>query len=168
MAKLIQTLPWGSTIVELGSCAGRGTWTISRNAPFFSRVYAIDTWDDPTELRGKGHQLEPNKAADMKYFLSHMKDCRNVIPLQGNAHEMDFFKAIDCLIIDCDLGVGKNDLKSIWKKWNPRLASKALIIGANYFPGQRDDEVLFAEQIRQETGNLKNENGIWWSYYSLS
>lgn len=165
IGRLIRSLSLGSNIVELGSCAGRGTWTISQNAPLFSKVYAIDTWNDPNLLRGKGQCLENSTVADKTYFLSQVEKCRNVIAIQGDAREIQFKRSVHCLVIDLDNGPGRNDHFTVWEKWQPFLARKALLIGANYFPNQRDDEVSFAEFIRSQAGNLSFENGIWWSHF---
>ena len=165
LGNLVRRLPLGSTIVELGACAGRGTWTIAQNAPWFSTVYAIDWWYGERVFAGYGYALDPSARDSKEYFLGFVRDHGNIQAIQGDAKDVPFDHRVDCLIIDADWGHNKNNHYPIWEKWRPRLNNKALVIGANYYPDKRHDEVKFADHVGKDVGNLEHQHGIWWCRY---
>jgi hypothetical protein len=163
LGKLIQTLKPRSVIAEIGSCAGMGTWTISQNAPSESQIFAIDWWQNKTVFGGYGFNLDPEARDSQAYFEQHVQDCHNITPIRGDACEVPFHLKVDCLIIDCDWGLNKNNHFPIWELWKKRLNKGALIIGANYFE-HRPDEVAFADFVSTQTERFQTEHGLWWCY----
>lgn len=163
LGSLVQSLPVSSNIAEIGSCAGRGTWAISKNAPASSQVYAIDWWQGKTVFYGRGFHLDVTAEDTQAYFEKHVADCDNITPLRGDACEVEFTQPLDCLVIDCDYGKNKNNHYPIWDKWKTHLKSGALVIGANYYD-HRPDEVEFAHFVRSQTHGFDFKHGIWWAF----
>lgn len=160
---LVRDLPQGSTIVEVGACAGRVTWHIARNAPPGCRVIAVDLWDHDLMFVGRGYRLDSTQENTLEYFQRYTADCENIQPLRGNSLTVPWDEPIELALVDPDLGRGNSDdILEHFKRWMGFLKPGHFIAGFNYFP-KRPDVCAAVEQLGQimRSPVLRDQESFW-------
>lgn len=165
VAELVKACNPYSTIVEIGSAAGRLTFVLSENASNGSIIYAIDLWANDLIFTGNGYMLDSEKTNTLDYFLQFCKNCKNIKPIIGDSLIIEWNKEIDLIIIDPDDGFGRNDLCEHLEKWYPYVKQNGIIIGYNFGDSRPDiceQVITFSNKYNL---NLKiNENTRSWSF----
>lgn len=88
---LAATVPENGVVVEIGSAWGRSSWAWAKSVKPTVTVYCIDPWTKNDIY-----------SATIDEFLESVKDCPNIIPIQGLSPDMKWDKKIkpDLVFID--------------------------------------------------------------------
>lgn len=105
VAKIVEQLLPNSRIVEIGSGLGRLTWTLSKNAPNGSIIYAIDCWNNnKLDVTNSRHCINCNENTLIteEEFLRQTRDCDNIIPIHKKFPFNWEYDKVDMIFIDAD------------------------------------------------------------------
>lgn len=129
-------VPKGGVIVEIGSFAGRSSWTLAKSCDPSVTVYCVDSWEDTylDPLREHPYMAarQTNQTYDFELFLKNTKDCPNIVILKGRSTEVPWpnDKQIDYLFIDGwhESPEVDNDIAT----WLPRLKPDGILSGHDF------------------------------------
>jgi hypothetical protein len=89
---LAECVPPNGIIVEIGSYLGRSSWTWSHSADPSVTIYCIDPWPSKITERDNAFLREAKHHSLKNEFLDNVKDCPNIIPIQGYSPSMPWDK----------------------------------------------------------------------------
>lgn len=135
LGKIARCLAENAVIVEIGPLYGSSTWVLAKNSPRGARIYSIDTWAAQDWIP---RRLPDALPFGIDAFKCYVRDCPNVIPIQGWSPDVvqDWDAPIDLLFDDAthgDPGFSKNiDFFSRF------LKNDGIIAGDDYASGWPD------------------------------
>lgn len=129
-------VPKNGVIVEIGSFAGRSSWTLAKSCDPSVTVYCVDSWEDvyldPLREHPQMDARLPDQKYDFNLFKENTKDCPNIVPLKGRSTEVPWpeERKIDFIFIDGwhESPEVDNDIAT----WLPRLKPGAILSGHDF------------------------------------
>lgn len=161
---LSASIPSDGNVVEVGSYFGRSAWAWAKSVAPSVKVYCIDPWlgklkEKETPLPGmmQGPTLED--------FKNNLKDCPNVIPIQGFSPEMPWDKSLkpDLVFIDGNHLAPYVDRDIEF--WNEQLKPDGILCGHDFRPFDWPD---VCEAVIRHSKKLKKpfrifeKSSIWY------
>lgn len=88
-------VPENGSVVEVGSYFGKSSWAWAKSVPDSAKVYCIDPWPASSLVRGIFD-------ASIEDFKDYVRDCPNIIPIQGYSPYIPWPKEnlVDVVFID--------------------------------------------------------------------
>ena len=142
LEKIASTVPENGVVIELGAFVGRSTWMWSKSVPPSATVFVIDDWAwMPAEHEYTpdlpGYPLDRTKSP-RALFDHYMKDCHNVVPIQGRSSETEIPDLLPrkADVIFFDAGHGEYEIRADMLHWLKYADEKTTIMcGDDYWPG---------------------------------
>ncbi|MGK5594324.1 MAG: class I SAM-dependent methyltransferase [Parachlamydiaceae bacterium] len=151
-------LPENSCMVEVGSYYGRSSWAWAKSVPSSCIVYCIDPWPHSDLVQGIFD-------ASLDDFESYLKDCPNVIPVQGLSPHIpwDDKQFVDLVFIDGNhFSPHVNDDLECWAK---RLTPSGILSGHDFNPTRYPDVceavIALSKELRWPLRLFSNST-IWY------
>lgn len=145
--------------VEIGSLHGKSSYTIAKSINP-GKLYCIDPWDNFESYDPAYENIlqftkfpKPGTFNSIDFFKKNVKDCDNIIPIQGYSPKCvsDWGLEIDFIFID-GLHQNPSDKENI-DFWLPFIKKGGLLIGHDYYTnGEYPDIIDNIRYLQQRLG----------------
>ncbi len=152
------------TVVEVGAYYGRSAWAWAKSVPSSATVYCIDSWegnkDDPLP--------QMDRSASLDEFKEYVKDCSNIIPIQGYSPTMTWDKNLRPDLVFIDGNHLKPHVDNDLAFWSKQLNPHGILCGHDFNPSKWPDVCAAVIQLAKSIKKpfrLFEDNTIW--YFEL-
>ena len=140
LGELARHVPKNGVIVEVGPLFGSSTWVLAQNAHPSVTVYSLDTWEPAAWIDRFTAKKFPNaKPFSKKTFEYYVRDCPNVVPIQGWSPDSvadTWDKKIDLFFDDASHG-NPGFINNI-NFFEPFVKAESVMCGDDYASGSPD------------------------------
>lgn len=155
---LSQCVTEKGTVVEIGSYFGRSSWAWAKSVPPSATVYCIDPWPASPFVRGIFD-------ASFEDFSNTIKDCPNIIPIQGFSPYIPWSKDRLADVIFIDGNHKKPHVNNDIEFWSEMLTKTGILCGHDFNPYKYPDvceAVISLSYLNNWPFRIFQDSTIWY------
>lgn len=158
---LAACIPKNGTMVEIGSYYGRSSWAWAQSVHPSVKVFCIDPWEGKRDP-----DIPPlNRSASLEEFLENVKDCPNIIPIQGYSPTMPWDPSLKPDLVFVDGNHKAPYVNQDLAFWSKQLHPHGILCGHDFnpwkFPDVCEAAILCAASLKK-TLRIFDGSTIWY------
>lgn len=146
---LAACIPPQGVVVEIGSYLGRSSWSWAQSVHPSVKVYCIDPWPD-------NH---------LPQFKEYVKDCPNIIPIQGSSPTMPWNKDLRPDLVFIDGNHYSPHIENDLAFWTQQLNQNGILCGHDFNPYKWKDvchAVMQHSEVIKKPFGIFEESSVWY------
>lgn len=146
------------TVVEIGSYFGKSSWAWAKSVPKGATVYCIDPWPASQIVRGIFD-------AKLEDFKDYVRDCPNIIPIQGYSPHIPWPKERLADVIFIDGNHMKPHVNNDIAFWSEMVKPHGILCGHDFNPYKYRDvceAVIQFSETNSMPFRLFQDSTIWY------